>query len=33
MENFLLCFIPFFIAVDAIGVLPLYLGLTEGLDA
>ena len=30
MENFLLCFIPFFVAVDAIGVLPIYLGLTEG---
>ena len=33
MENFLLCFIPFFVAVDAIGVLPIYLGLTEGLSS
>lgn len=33
MENFLLCFIPSFIAVDAIGVLPIYLGLTEGLSS
>ena len=31
MRNFLLCFVPFFIAVDAIGVLPIYLGLTSGL--
>jgi len=30
MKNFLLCFIPFFIAVDAIGLLPIYLGLTDG---
>ena len=33
MEKFLLCFIPLFIAVDAIGILPIYLGLTEGLDS
>lgn len=33
MENFLLCFVPFFVAVDAIGVLPIFLGLTEGLDS
>ncbi len=33
MKNFLLCFIPFFVAVDAIGVLPLYLGLTEGISS
>jgi len=32
MKNFLLCFVPFFIAVDAIGVLPIYLGLTDGLS-
>ena len=31
MKNFFLCFVPFFIAVDAIGVLPIFLGLTEGL--
>ena len=30
MKAFLLCFIPFFIAVDAIGVLPMYIGLTDG---
>jgi len=33
MKNFLLCFVPFFIAVDAIGVLPIYLGLTDGLNS
>jgi len=32
MKSFLLCFVPFFIAVDAIGVLPIYLGLTDGLS-
>jgi multiple antibiotic resistance protein len=32
MENFWLCFVPLFVAVDAVGVLPMYLGLTEGLD-
>jgi multiple antibiotic resistance protein len=31
MESFLLCFVPLFVAVDAIGVLPMYLGLVEGL--
>lgn len=31
MEAFWLCFVPLFVAVDAIGILPLYLGLTEGL--
>lgn len=30
MKNFLLCFVPFFIAVDVFGVLPIFLGLTEG---
>jgi len=30
MKAFLLCFIPFFIAVDAIGILPMYVGLTDG---
>ena len=31
MKNFLFCFVPFFIAVDTIGLLPIYIGLTEGL--
>ena len=31
MRDFLFCFVPFFVAVDAIGVLPIYMGLTEGL--
>ena len=31
MQEFLLCFIPLFVAMDAIGTLPVYLGLTEGL--
>jgi len=33
MKNFLLCFVPFFVAVDAIGVLPIFLGLTDGIDS
>ena len=33
MKNFLLCFVPFFVAVDAIGLLPIYIGLTEGLHS
>ncbi|MFH2131200.1 MAG: MarC family protein [bacterium] len=33
MKNFLLCFVPFFVAVDAIGVLPIYMGLTGDLNA
>jgi len=33
MKMFVLCFVPFFIAVDAIGVLPVYLGLTDGLSS
>ena len=33
MKDFLLCFVPLFVAVDAVGVLPMYLGLTEGLEA
>lgn len=32
MENFWLCFVPYFVAVDSVGVLPLFLGLTEGFD-
>jgi multiple antibiotic resistance protein len=30
VETFLLAFIPLFVAIDPIGTLPLYLGLTEG---
>ena len=30
--TFLQTFIPLFVAIDALGVLPLYVGLTEGLD-
>ncbi len=30
MESFWLCFVPLFVAVDAIGTLPIYLTLTEG---
>jgi len=32
MKDFWLCFVPLFVAVDAVGVLPMYLGLTVGLD-
>jgi multiple antibiotic resistance protein len=32
MNEFLLCFVPLFVAVDAIGVLPIFISLTEGLD-
>jgi len=32
MKDFLLAFIPLFVAVDAIGILPLYLGLVETFD-
>ncbi|MEW6218355.1 MAG: MarC family protein [Thermodesulfobacteriota bacterium] len=32
MKAFWLAFVPLFVAVDALGVLPLYLGLTEDLD-
>ena len=31
MKEFLLCFVPLFVAVDAIGVLPLFLSLIEGI--
>lgn len=31
-RTFWLCFVPLFIAVDAIGVLPIYISLTEGID-
>ena len=33
MTEFLLCFVPLFVAVDAIGILPMFLSLTEGLNA
>ena len=32
METFLLSFIPLFVAIDVFGVLPLFVGLVEGLD-
>lgn len=32
MREFWLCFVPLFVAVDAIGVLPLYVSLTEEMD-
>lgn len=32
MEEFLLCFIPLFVAVDAVGVLPMFIGLTDGIE-
>ena len=31
-HQFWLCFVPFFVAVDAIGVLPIFLSMTEGID-
>ena len=32
MEAFWLCFFPMFVAVDAVGILPLFMHLTEGVD-
>lgn len=32
MSDFLQCFVPLFVAVDAVGVLPMYLGLTVGVE-
>ena len=32
MKTFWLCFVPLFVAVDAVGVLPIFLSLTEGMD-
>src|SRR5437763_1879178 len=32
MKTFWLCFVPLFVAVDAIGILPLFLNLTSGVD-
>jgi multiple antibiotic resistance protein len=33
MKIFILCFVPLFVAVDALGVLPLFIGLTGGLSS
>jgi multiple antibiotic resistance protein len=33
MKDFLLTFVPIFVAVDAIGVLPMFIALTEGIKA
>ena len=33
MNDFWLCFVPLFVAVDALGVLPIFIGLTEDLPA
>ena len=32
MKAFWLCFVPLFVAVDAFGVLPIFMGLTEGIE-
>lgn len=32
MENYLYAFVSIFVAVDALGVLPIFIGLTEGLE-
>ncbi len=32
MSSFVLCFVPLFVAVDAIGILPMFLNLTEDVD-
>ena len=32
MSVFWLCFVPLFVAVDAFGILPVFLSLTEGID-
>ena len=32
MANFWLCFVPLFVSVNALGVLPVFIGLTEGLE-
>ena len=32
MKEFWLCFVPLFVAVDAVGVLPLFISLTEGIE-
>jgi multiple antibiotic resistance protein len=33
IKNYLLAFIPIFVAVDALGVLPLFISMTEGLSS
>ena len=32
MDAFWVCFVTLFVAVDAIGVLPIFISLTEGVD-
>lgn len=32
MENFVLAFVPLFVSVDAFGLLPIFISLTEGID-
>jgi multiple antibiotic resistance protein len=32
MTEFWLCFVPLFVAVDAFGILPLFIGMVEGMD-
>lgn len=32
MKSFWLCFVPLFVAVDAVGVLPLFMNFTEGIE-
>lgn len=32
VSTFLACFIPLFVAVDPLGIIPVYLGLTEGMS-
>jgi multiple antibiotic resistance protein len=32
MHAFLLCFVPLFVAVDVVGLLPIFMGLTEGIE-
>jgi multiple antibiotic resistance protein len=32
MDSFLLAFIPLFVAIDVFGVLPMFVGITDGLD-
>lgn len=32
MNEFWVCFVPLFVAVDAIGILPIFMTLTEGMD-
>ncbi len=32
MEKFWICFVPLFVAVDALGTLPIYMGMVQGLE-